>query len=824
MLIAVVHIFDNCYGTLHDNGDFVESTYEMMVNGDSIDVAMQVNGNLTPYKHSSMTWLKTTSISCSSGRSVCWNGDKYGDSWILTFVPNPIRNIRVDSVVEMPLTTSLARKDHHGPVSGILSLGDESKFKPTLQALKLQTQSIHSVGSWFYMTTKESKLVILPKGVIEEVAVEIAYRERNKKTLQLCVSKMRNLVNQRNMSIPVAMRLDCVIYGSAMAFVRCLEEEIVSFNSICSPRHMRLYAEMSRVLNMERFSGINLADLLYRFNPCKHVGPLSEENETVNAYNSSRVSMPGPTFDAAKAWPDGLPGVESGKRIQEIRPGASISETSAEKIEDKPQFHAVCTTFSECIPVVPYASKNNEIVSLANRALKVVPVEEADEWDKFEQYCGAAIDKFRPVDPDLVEEHFVEWNERFPAPRRKLQAEAWESLKTLSLSQKDMLRKEFVKRELTLKSHSREYTDFDPRAIQGNSDRLNVCHGPFIYQMTKQFKEQWPLMKENVDEDGVIDVNSSLGDPRITYTGGLTAEEIGKWRSQFSDDVVFIECDDSRLDCHKQSRSSKLWEKVLRKCGAEKYNHGEFFKAHMSFRQNRGYSSHGVKYSVPHTMTSGRADTSTGNSWETGMKYAYILDGAGVHDWRMVVHGDDMLCVVLQRLSRERLDGLIKTIETVGKRLGFTIEANLKLSWAQVEYCSGLFWPVDGGFVLGPKIGKRLPKMGFSLRKLGPGEVKGMLLGASIECCAIPVLRKYVKHQLSLMRQVKKAEWVDHRAVYKSLIKEKHSATEETAMFFYERYGVEMEDCEAALMKCLTSNLTDCVSYPELDIFTAIDL
>ena len=507
------------------------------------------------------------------------------------------------------------------------------------------------------------------------------------------------------------------------------------------------------------------------------------------------------------------------------RKGASISEVSAELIEDKPQFHAVCTTFSECIPVVPYASKNNEIVSLANRALKTVPVEDDEMWDRFEKYCDATIDKFRLVDPELTEEHFVEWNERFPPERKRQQQEAWDELKTIALNDKDMSRKEFVKRELTLKSFAREYEDFDPRAIQGNSDRLNVCHGPFMYQVTKQFKAMWPLDKTVVNDDCSISQCKWLDDPRITYSGGLTAEEIGEWRSRLPDNVILLECDDSRLDCHKQRRSNLLWERVLKKCGADRYNNGEFLKAHNSFKTNRGYSAHGVKYKVPYTMTSGRADTSTNNSWETGKKYAMMLDMFGITQWAMIVHGDDMLCAITQNVSVEALRDLRMHIQNVATKLGFTIKAKVCFNWYEVEYCSGLFWPVDGNkFILGPKVGKRLPKFGFSLRDLKPGEVKGMLLGASIECGAVPVLRTYAKHQLSLMRKVKKQEWVDSRAVYKSLVKEKHVVDDRTEQFFYNRYGIDMWESEERLMAVLTNNLTDCVSFPDLDIFTAVDL
>jgi hypothetical protein len=99
-----------------------------------------------------------------------------------------------------------------------------------------------------------------------------------------------------------------------------------------------------------------------------------------------------------------------------------------------------------------------------------------------------------------------------------------------------------------------------------------------------------------------------------------------------------------------------------------------------------------------------------------------------------------------------------------------------------------------------------------------------MLLGLSTECSHIPVLRVYAKHALSLMKGVKKETYYDKRTVYKSLAVEKHEPTDETAYFFLVRYGVAHSDMEEDLAASLTGNLTDCVSYRYMHLFTAIDL
>lgn len=99
-----------------------------------------------------------------------------------------------------------------------------------------------------------------------------------------------------------------------------------------------------------------------------------------------------------------------------------------------------------------------------------------------------------------------------------------------------------------------------------------------------------------------------------------------------------------------------------------------------------------------------------------------------------------------------------------------------------------------------------------------------MLLGCNIECGYIPILRTYTSHQLKLLTKVTKIDYLDKRSVYKSLPQTKHKSCEGTNEFFEARYGVTVLDSEASLKAVLTGNLTDCVDYTMLDLFTKRDL
>lgn len=801
-LIAVVHRFENLYGGMHDNGDFVESHYETFVSGRDLLVNMKVTGNATSYVHSPCHWLNSTYFQYGQ-RAICWNGRPFGDSWIFEFTTVPLScvgKISIDRELPMSLVSSLRRSDHYGNVSGVLSLGDESSFKPMLEVLNLSVRSIKSFGSFMWLSNPTDATILIPKGVIETVALKMVGVPRDKAGLRLCIQTMRNTVRPEKMSMPNSMRLNCCIYGSALAFVYSLNDEITVFNRLCSPMYKRLYSNLASVMSLE---GVDILSWFI-------CGKFADDNITVNSYNDSRDSVPGPTFDAKLAWPEGLPGVESSRPLSEIRVGSKLRHGDRTEIEDKPQFHAVATTFSEYIPVVPYSSINNETVSLVNRALMRVGDVDKEFWQQLINVAATETTRvFSVIDNVDEEKDFHAWNATFPAGRQKNQLLAWEDLKANPLNVNDFQRKAFVKRELTMKGGP-VYEAFDPRAIQASSDRLNVAGGPFMQQVATQLKKAW---NDN---------------HQIFYTSGANAEEIGLWRAKFEDrDVTIVEMDESRYDAHQGEGCFEMFNNVLKQCGSCSY--GSVDKANESMRHIYGYSSHGVRYEVNYTMTSGAWSTSTSNSFTNGMKTKFILDlyqqfFDNPIEYKMLVHGDDNLVVIEGRLTESQVERLKHFLRTMNARLGFDTKIKASYAWEHVEYCSSLFWPVEGGYVLGPKVGKRLPKFGFSLRDLDKEEVKGMMLGGNIECSYIPVLGEYVRHHLKLLKTSKKREFKDSRAVYKSLVTKRHVANESTEAFFAERYGVSASEAESELRKVMTNCLTACVSYPLLHLFVAADL
>jgi len=247
-----------------------------------------------------------------------------------------------------------------------------------------------------------------------------------------------------------------------------------------------------------------------------------------------------------------------------------------------------------------------------------------------------------------------------------------------------------------------------------------------------------------------------------------------------------------------------------------------------SMQKAFGYTSKGCKYGVDYTMISGAADTSCRNSLNNGMTMKWCMKKfCEVYPsvFKMLVHGDDNFLVIEGHLPVAWQRVLSKILKTGFLTLGFNAKIKVSTEWYDVEYCSSLFWPVEDGYVLGPKLGKRLPKIGFSLRALQEGEVKGMLHGLQHEAGFIEVFSEYAKICLSKLKHVRVKEYQDERKIYKSLAVNRHKACTDTEVFFLERYGVSIDEAVVQLRDaCHNSSLTQCVDYRLLTVFTAVDL
>jgi len=291
-------------------------------------------------------------------------------------------------------------------------------------------------------------------------------------------------------------------------------------------------------------------------------------------------------------------------------------------------------------------------------------------------------------------------------------------------------------------------------------------------------------------------------------------------------DVTIVELDESRYDAH-QGRGMHGCAAILKNATGIR-NYELPYQVEKASYEKNGKSKY-FAYTVPGTMTSGKADTSFSNSFGNGVKLDTLLQSFGLKtdQYRMLVNGDDSLVVIDHSMGAAREKALKEHLVGENLKLGFTTKCKVLHEWSDAEYCSGLFWPVKDGYVLGPKIGKRLPKLGFGVKQLSNAEIRSMVTGMETDLAHLPVLGLYVeacknmsKH-LHIKEKHKTKQYVDKEAAYKNHCTIKHRRTADTDQFFMARYGVSTQICEKSLGLVLEDIviITDCVHYPMMHVF-----
>jgi len=125
--------------------------------------------------------------------------------------------------------------------------------------------------------------------------------------------------------------------------------------------------------------------------------------------------------------------------------------------------------------------------------------------------------------------------------------------------------------------------------------------------------------------------------------------------------------------------------------------------------KSKGRSSLGTKYSIPYTMQSGWPDTAAGDTTiNAGMKFYIHRIG---RPWIAIICGDDSILVTLS--SELRALGGKAGIDRKYASLAMEVTSEVSNDISDVEFCSGTFRPIQGTYILFPKIGNLLAKILF---------------------------------------------------------------------------------------------------------------
>jgi hypothetical protein len=374
------------------------------------------------------------------------------------------------------------------------------------------------------------------------------------------------------------------------------------------------------------------------------------------------------------------------------------------------------------IPTVFRNCSHNEKVSMDGRVGKKLPMHDSDE------VSAAVLDHWKVITFGLLPfllSHiarvfmpvpFADWLKSF-VPRRR------DALNKVVRDCHDMpklVASSFIKKELAIKDKS-DVVFKDPRFIQGCPLELSAKTGPYIRVFAKHMRE------------GLRPKNWLSGDlvvgKQVIYTCGLTSEEIGENFAKATlliselcgdeEKVVYLEDDQSRFDLHLTEGPFWFLDRLYSRVLPRKVRHL------LRRRKSSGVTGLGTKYSVPFTMQSGWPDTSAGDT-AVNILMKFHIHGVG-RKWISIVCGDDSVTVTTDK-ELARIGGLNGIIRSYAA-FGMEVEATSTSDPLLVGFCSGRFMPHGESYILVPRVGRMLGKLGWDMVNRSPRNQLSWLRG-----------------------------------------------------------------------------------------------
>lgn len=265
----------------------------------------------------------------------------------------------------------------------------------------------------------------------------------------------------------------------------------------------------------------------------------------------------------------------------------------------------------------------------------------------------------------------------------------------------------FIKREFSIRRIGDDfYEEKDPRMIQGCPVELSIYCGPWVRKLASRICCKFAPLAYTPSE--------LRRGCQVIYTCGLTGEQIGQAycdaialiESQLDDDdrIVIIEDDQSRFDMHLGVGAFSVLNSVYRRV----------FNRHVAnalkrSKNSKGRTALGTKFKVPYTMQSGWPDTSCADTL-CNMILKYYIHRYGAY-WVSIINGDDSVTVMSEK--HFIFLGGVLGLERAYSEFGMDVNILVRYNPLDTEFCSSRFYPVNDTYVLLPKLGRTLAKIGF---------------------------------------------------------------------------------------------------------------
>jgi len=427
------------------------------------------------------------------------------------------------------------------------------------------------------------------------------------------------------------------------------------------------------------------------------------------------------------------------------------------------------------VPIVPSTCSHNCKIAVVNRGVKKRARPLPGFWRRARLLIRELIpDPRRRVELGFEDSvridpiKFAEWYKHLsPSSKRGISLVRKHKL---TLQKKDARVKGFVKRENTpCFGDKRLIQEFNPRLISGRTFEYQLKTGPITYTLSKTI------------------AMFLVPDSCITYASGMTAEQVGKW---FTDALKlfvyakFCETDASGFDGSVSTEAIDAELYVYKYLGLQE----KHLRALKLQKKTFGFCSN-IKYSVEATRKSGDGNTSVGNTTINSLITHCIFRNI---PYKAIILGDDGLIIFE---SEETCEVIAEKVRKTWEMAGFAAKVHVFEDKFLAQFCSGRFYPVNGGFKFGMKPFRGLSKIGFSIKdfhRLSDIEVhrKGVGLGLMATVGHIPFLRDVAYNYIHSTKLDAEAIAIES---HKMAAEREDSPDEATYTFISHVYGISRQ-------------------------------
>lgn len=416
------------------------------------------------------------------------------------------------------------------------------------------------------------------------------------------------------------------------------------------------------------------------------------------------------------------------------------------------------------IPVVPSNTSHSAISTIHERIVKCGPYGrmevDGELFSKFRHWVRQNLPELGLYPGCVKRISFDDWNVVYAKGKREEHKRALHQVTCDDSVLVDRIhnRKLFTKIESLSKSTEDGVAKLAPRGIQAGSDIHNVVTGRFCKSFSGILKRVWS-------------VASAKG---LMYTSGASAEDIGRAFEQSLENCPgysLLEGDFARFDSTIHRFFLELEAEIYSWLGCSPRE----FAAFMQCINTKGMDKWKNKYKVDGGRHSGDHNTSCGNTLIQGLAIMFCLayhhatlnDGVlpsyvqlcEMYHLAMFALGDDNLLVAPDAFLAS-LGPDVKELVKLLRRLGLELEPKLHVgpnARYHASFCSAHFYPVEGGCVLAPGVGRGLAKSGYYVNPPAGVAVEQLLradaIGKRQDCWFVPFLGPMWKRTLELTQQ-----------------------------------------------------------------------